>query len=1188
MHPIADGSLGSQYWITTDLSRLSELYETGVESDRPVDAAGESVEPEKGVIGDDSVLTSLANGSESDKFKNVFGQAKTLAPLMAEEGQPWQALLAVAAGQMAALSDSESIEGLVAKTVRLSRHYIPEKLAKGGAWKGGENELAQRALVHVLLSKEFSERARGGDKIDRAGMLALVNATIGVMKMACEGKVDLEQPSDCMFGEVADLSKPADVLRLAVKTAQSAREKFVDESGLEDLVRNATAQLGDSLDPFADVDGLRSELQDQIDSLIRLRKEASQCLDLTFDLKDASVGEIEKNLGEARNAMRAFRYDLDCATGKKMGFMERLRRKLDDRFSRTTGNRMPPGHYAKILDCESKIMGILRRHGVDVPSVTGCFHGVKDLAELATNMTHATNNHIRYYFSGAETRREKFAKQAHEMFDPLVAKGGSRTVSFEVGLDVRAGFKAGEVVELDAGGGAKYVHTAKVSVSPGGGEVTVTYYDGAAVEGSVKGQVGTGKWDGKNTDKAKVGANFNGKSEVGGGKGRTVTYPSLDAFIADCNGENSLVDVGPKHSFLCLGKLYQGCRALLRRGRDLLAKLGFVIHKSVVDSRSYRAMLQRNGVMRKVDSILSNAPRHFQRTSEKIYGVFKAGGEVGGGMNVNLFRGIDEESGMEKSASALDLSGSLGCSGECQFNVHGLEMRARIDTLRMESDDMLEYRLDEAAEHPDTADLVEGFRKDGEDLSKLAERLVDLENEATDCDDDRVKWQRICRRLEALTVRYVQLERRLEDSKDVKRLESARAFFSERLLNPQMDIPEDLFWEMLVDVTSQMRTGKSIHKANFKLDYNVGTEFVADVAKSSPSSLQSDKPGVGLNYRQQVGQGAISNAVTSVMESVGAKGSVELAVTVEQPNGRDVRPWKNGKTVVFDVKLAPNLPVRALVRHVASKYVDSLTDEEKQSKDNESLMVETMAEILASMGLTTTLEALMADRTDPTRRALVAQVEKEEESPIDPDIDIASSSVQTIQFRFEHGRLACRSILTEEGSESTLGARFKAGPIGIGLHMKTGYSQSQIERSVYVNPHFDTLLGRTAEFLRGGTRSQLALFLAHNKVGTLKAFDDSTPTGRGVLGRIIGAEKMLNRIVNGQDVSVVAQNDKAHAKRSIVDRAERIQTMLEEAKDVFSGCDNGATDGEKLKALEDLLVALVRAYDIAKEAGVGV
>lgn len=1174
MPPIADGSLGSRYWITTDLRRLSELYEAEVDSSRPVDADGPSVEPEKGVVGDDSVLTSLVDGAESAKFTNVSGQAKKLAPLLGEEGKTREMAIGVARNQLSRLNPSEEFENLVEKVVNMSRRYIPDELKKSDGCGGDVNKLAQFALARILLSKEFSERAHAGGEFDREGMLALVNATIGLMKMACEGKVDVDQPGDYMFGEVTDLSKPADMLRLAVKTAQVAREKFVDEDGLKDMFNLAAGGIAS----HANVEEFREELQEEINHLIELRKEASQCLDVTFDPREASTRKLENKLNNVRKALRAFRYDLDRATGKKMGFMERMRRKFDDWFSSAPG-RMPSGHYAKILDCESRIREILGRYGVDA----GCFHDVKDRADLATNMTHATNNHIRYYFSGAETRREKFAKQAHEMFDPLVAKGGSKTVSFEIGLDARAGFKAGEFVELDAGGGAKYTHKAKISVSPGGGEVTVTYYDGGAVEGGVKGKVGTGKWDGKDTDKAKIGANFNTKGEVGVGKGRTVTYPSLDAFIADCNGENSLVDVGPMHSFLCLGKLYQGCRACVRGARNLLAKLGFVIHKSVVDSRSYRAMLQRNGVMRKVDTILSNAPRHVQKTSEKTYGVITGGGRIGGGMNVNLFRGIDDESGKEKSASVLDLNGSAGYTGERQFHVRGQEMRARIDTLRMESDNMLEYRLEESSEHPDTADLVEGLRNDGKDLSKLAERLVDLENEATDCGDDQGKWRRICRRLEALTVRYVQLERSLETSTDTERLESARAFFSERLLNPQMAIPEDLFREMLVDVTSQMRAGKSIHKANFKLDYNVGTKFVADVAKTSPSALRSDKSGIGLNAKQQVGQAAISNAVTSVMDELGAKGSVELAMTIEQPHGRDIRPWKNDTTVVFEVKLAPNLPVRALVKHIASKYVDSLPDEKKKSKDDESLMAETMSEILVSMGLTTTLEALMADRTDPTLRALIAQ--ENGESPIDPDVDIDSNSTKTLQFRFEHGRLACKSIAEDEGMESTLGVRFKAGPVGIGLQMKTGYSQSQIERSVYVSPHFDTLLGRTAEFLRGGTRSQFSLFLSHNKIGTLKAFDDSTPTGRVVLTRIVDAEKMLTQIVDWHGVGDLAQEGQAIADRSLIDRAERIRTMLQDAERTFQACDKAATDGEKLKALEDLLVALVRAYDIAKEGG---
>ena len=1224
MNPIADGSLGSQFWVTTDLSRLSELYGPAIGPEQPADPVGNDVKPEKGVIGNDSVLTSLAGGSESSKFTNVLGQARMLAPLLSGEGQQRQITIEMACGQLNQLCPTETFDRLVEKIVRLSRHYIPDAAGKIGNQQGGVKGVAEQALARILFSKDFAERAHANGDIGHAGKLALVNAALGLMKMACEGKVDLEQSSDYMFGEVTDLSKPADVLRLAVRTAQAAREKFVDEAGLATFLEQATQTVEEDPTRSMEGPGFAADLKRLVDELIGLRKAASKRLDLTMDLGEKiSKSKIESRLKDARESMRAFRYDLDRARGIDMGFMESLRRRADDLFS-SGKDRMTSDQYRAITDCEGRIRRLLADYGIRGAEAAGIFHDVGDRADLATKLTHATNNHIRYYFSGAESRREKFAAKAHEMFDPLVAKGGSKTVSFEVGLDARAGFKVGNDggVGLDLRAGAKYVRTAKVSVSPGGGEVTVTYYDGVALEGSLDGNVGVGKWNGENTDKPKVGANFNAKGEVGGGKGRTVTYPSLDAFIADCNGESSLVSVGPAHSFLCLGKIYQGCRALLRGGRTLLAKLGLVIHKSVVDSNSYRALLQRNGVMRKVDTILSNAPRHVMKTSETAYHVVTGGFSGGGGMSVKLYRGIDEKYQTEKSASVFDLSGSLGYSGERQLHVRGQEMRARIDTLRLESDEMLAERLDEAGgeDRDATRDLVAGLRGDtANPLARLTERLIDLENEAAVCGDDQAAWRRICRRLEVLTVRYVQLERELEAAAQVelrdrpestaaqKRLEEARAFFTERLANPQMSIPEGIFREELVDVTSEMRAGKSVHKASFKVSYDAGTGFVTDVAKTSPKKLQPEKTVVNgktevknLNYGQQLAQTLISNPIGTAMGEIGLKGSVELAVTVEESKARDVRPWKNGKTVLFDVKLAPNLPIRVIVETIANKRVDQLTDEGRRPADVDSVKKKVMSEVLAAMGIGITTEALLTEYANLTIMKVVdatlgkgkaTEAQKFFAGPfvksimndvplqgLETGMDINYS--KTIQFRYEHGQLACMSVSEDEKMESTLGVRFKAGPVGIGLHMKTGYSQSYIERSVYANPHFDTLLGRTSEFLRGGTRGQLSLFLAHNKVGALKAFDTATQADGIVRERIDGAKALLDGVWALRNGNVVTQKT-----RSLADRALRLKTMLAEAEAAVNACDGQSTEAEKLKVLEELLVVLVRAYDLAKEDG---
>lgn len=1219
MNPIADSSLGSQYWITMDLRALSELYEASqvgagqdVGAVQPVAEAGGPSAP--GVIGGDAVLTSLASGTDAKRVKGAVGQARLLAQRM-NGGETIEAVLAETRVRFENLLGSShgDYDRMIKTIARMNRSFLSpeERQALGAQLTERELDAAMRAMGKILMSRDFAERAVSGGELDHSGRLAFANAALGVLKMAREGGLDLNRTSDFFMGEVLDVNKPADMLRMAVKTARTAREKFIDAKRL-----NALAER-------------YPDLRGQIDDLIRMRTEASEILDLRLDLGDLSEKTIKSKLKEAREAMRAFRYDFDRLTGRHMSFMESVRRKMDDWFS-TSEHRTDAVRYNLIGDCERRLGEALRDKGLTEREIADAVPPSRDTSRTACELTHATNNHIRYFFTGVESRRDAFAAEVHKLFDPIVAEGGSKTVFFEAGVDVRAGGKIGDKLTLDGRAGGRFMRKAKISVAPGGGSITVTYFTGGGAEASVEGNVGIGEWNGENTGSSKTGGSFGAHAAIGGGRGKTVVYRSLDEFIRDCRGGTSLTR-GVGHSFLCLGKIWQATRAFLRFGRNLANAIGLCLNKSKVDNNAYRSLMQRSGVISELDTILSrNDARRVFKASETSYDVVQGGIGAYGGIDVRLYRGIDANTGKEKNASVFKLDGSIGYDGESQRRIRGAELRAHADTLRQESADLLRdrlaaYRSGEGAR--EELILAQGLSV-RQALGSLAKMVVDIENRAaSEPPADDAEWRRTCRDLKAVMVQYVLTERRLTDEilalesdqpllpDDLHRLEElkslrdeARTFFGERLTSPKMDIPEDVFRDELTDVTNAKPVATAVHTVTGSIAYDVATDYVSDVAKSDPKTLQIDSETDGANvaYGKSVGQTAIKHSVQSGMKAAGLTGKLEVSRTVTKPDRTDVRPWVNDQVVTWEFKLTPNLPIRLLVEKIAEKMIDENTD--GRPADLPSAKKAAMKETLLGLGVNITVEALVTEYANLT----IAEVAKAMATGTDAtgaqkffagplmksvlgivplqglEVGFDMARSKSLVLRYEHGRRACFSVTENMDMSSTLGARAQVGPVGVGFHITSGFNLSNVERSIYLDPHFDTWLGRAADFLRAGSRPQLAHFLAHNRKGALKAFDAAVQAlaGNPAAG---SAAAVIDARLNGavDELAKVAALDGAEddfRTRSLSDRARSLQDELASAVDRLRHVGADATDADKLDAFEGLLVSLVRAYGLAKEA----
>ena len=1228
MNGISDASLGSQFWITMDLRALSELYEAHSAEGAKEAAGGVQVDETKApsVIGGDAVLTSLASGMDAKRLRGAVGQARLLGAQQAGDKTVDSILDEMDKRFVRLFGEGRGFDRLAQTVARMNRFFLaPEQRAQlADEVSAKELDVAKKAMAKILASRDFTERALSEDPLDKSGRLAFVNAALGVIKLVREGQLDLDRTSDYFMGEVLDINKPGDMLRMAVKTARIAREKFVDETGLNKLVERDPA------------------LRPLVDRLVAARKEASKILDIRLDLGDMSAKTVKAKLKEAREAMRAFRYDLDRATGRSMTFMESVRRKMDDWFS-SNQNRVSRQDYRSLVQIEDELHERLTEEGWSPEDVSGAFRSSSETSSAATELTHATNNHIRYFFTGVEGKYAKFESAAHKALDPLVAKGGTKYVRFEAGLDVRAGGSLGKNVTLDARAGAKAMTTAKIVVAPGGGSVTVTYFTGGGAEASAEADVGIGKWNGENTKSAKVGGKASANARIAGGRGRTVVYRSIDEFIRDCRGASSLVSTGKLSSFLSLGKVWQMTRALLRKGSDLMTAIGLRIHKTRVDNNAYRAILQRNGVISKLDTVLAAKERQRGfKAGDWSYDVVTGGIDTGTQVDVRLYRGLDSKTGQEKSASVFNATGAVGFEGSRQRRVRGSEMRALVDTFRQESDAMLDFRLEDYLENRSNLKLKDNLT-DRQALGELAKMVVDLETRVAESSDkaDGDMWTQACRDLKAVMAQYVKVERRL--TAEVRELEAtlpppgeygpltsaqaetkakitgltgllkdAKTFFSERLTSPKMDIPEDIYRRELVDVTNANPAGKSVKKVSMSVEFNVGADYVADVAKGSPSKLEGNvKDDAGLAFGKTLGQTAIKQPVTVGMNALGASEKLEITRTSETFDRPDVRPWRNGKTVTWEFKLKPNLPIRLLVEQIARKMIDTET-EGKPPEDIESVKKATMKTVLAQLGIGIAVEALVTEYAALTigevAKAMVtgkdaSGAQKFFAGPLMKsvlgtvplqglEVGMQMDSSQSIILKYEHGRRACLAVGSNEKMTSSLGFRFQAGPVGVGVHATTEYGQSVIERSVYLDPHFDTWLDRTEDFLRTGDRAKLSQFLAHNRKGVLKAFDSASLALSGKAEKGSDADVILARMNGAEEVLLKIGGERSdidgYSTASQLDRAAAVQTELYAAQENLSAvaASAGATDADRIDAVERLMVAIVRAYGIAKEAGV--
>ncbi len=1139
-----DSMLVSQFWSSTDFRGIQSCYETA----HTANAAGvkepfaQSLEAMQALeapkISDEGV-TRLSDKSGIARYKSVLARARVLGDR------------ARAPRDVSEITGKLEIDlEMLAKD--LARMDKLQRKAADATPTPAEIDSAESVLTALLSSDMLHARVENGETISAQGVLALLNAGLGCLNLIREGAASTDSIFELVRGEVYDMTNPTDILKLTVKTAEKAREIFVGAQGVRDLVSTAKARLQEN-PSLSDHDKSlwSSRLDSLTDELIAAREKVSSTLDVAFNPGDGARKTVEREIKVARECLRAFRYDLDRMSDRelgverhKMGFMERLRRRTDN--TGRTAPRLTAADFQPMLACEQALNRELERiqdfrAGGDELRLETAFS--RRHFDEATKITHLANDRIRYYFSGREQKLEAFRQKAHKVLDPLVEKGGSRTLQFEVGADAQFAVDAKVSARIKAG--AKYLHTARVSVDSANGEVTVTTLRGGQVFAEARAKVADG-----------INAGGNASGDLS--RSHTIKYRSVEDFIASLNGSSSLISRKSFGTLACLGKIKNFFRHLGHGVKHLVTKAGFRLEKAQADNAAYAAKMRKLGLMSQCDEI-------FAHRANAIHSQNATAWTAKGALGANVSFAHD--------FVGFGLGGSV--SYENTFTRDLTTYRTRLDTARGHTREWL-GAYEHGADGERTSVGAWYRRLGGEGAGLNAAALRSIERDLQTAEDALARkaaktpedWRAFADALEFLSQKLAYVESCAADAGE----ELDTSVFSERLVNPRVEIPTDVYDKLMQEVTVHGHVGAKTVTENFNVNWSVSDgSLAAKVAeKFMPTSC------------------AVSGSHTRVIPD--AKGWVCA--------------WGNGARDTWTIALTPDLTTRALVEFLAEKVVDANTD--IASEDRRQVLKETLEDfrnsIATSLGLSTLTHAW--DATMGELAKVAPKVASLLNAPVTGaatglEAEISASGQKRISFSVAGGRLTNIAIDDLSSVGGSLGFRAGIRGNGIGVHIKETLTTIAIDRSAMVRPGIDALMGGAEAYIRMGTenREGFKSLLAHNAPGVLRlcpkvaddlpaAFNLGMADGAPGDAYFAGDERMIwTRHAEASTILAHCLNNAPRAEDR--DRAERYLTRLWDAtRNLQNGTpDTAPSDAERIDAMTDFAWTMAEIFLFASEVG---
>lgn len=1195
-----DASLLNRFWVTGDLGSVGNDYATVLQEAGAV-AQGVEVEGEQAQwTSSDTGLTQLSREGGGSRYHDVLGRAQALGR-RADDAAVDQA--GRTAGDLGL--DFDRLTDDLAKIYWQRQQLVPNE--------EGRNDVLAKAkgvLTALLSSEEIRMRALEHRELSRTGVLALLNAGLGCLKLIADGQATNDSIFELVRGDVYDITKPVDVLKLTVKMAQKARETFIDAAQVNSLAQTAIKKIQDSTTiPDAMKETLKDRLEDAAKRVIAEREKLCKSLDVSFSLGDGSQKALEKQLKDVRERLRAFRYDLDRLEGTKMDFMERQRRRLDN-----IGRSQPTltrASFEAAESAEKTFNSLVRREFLDVRSAKQTdipqLDAVLDNAHLkaTTHITHLANNRVRYYFSGKEQKIEAFRQRAHKVLDPLMEKGGSRTLQFEVGADAKFRANVG-FAKADCKVGANYQYTAEVSIDPHTHEVTVTRKHGGQVAAEANAKLGLNDgdlakdWDEDARSAPKViGGSVGAKASAGLSHVQTVKYRSVDDFIASLGGESSLVTRTPYGTMACLGKI---CGFFKMLGRGVMAgltKTGFRISKSREDNAAYVAEMHQMELMGTLDTLVAHRENAIRTQNGTAW---NAGGSasVNGSFNIGNFDGTENvenpDTGVKEERVKKDVffeaGASLGVSYNRTFARTATDYRTHLDTARAHSEEWLRNHVGGwyGALHPADGETREqtALRAIEKDLQEAEDAFARLGGKAT-----HEQWKAFAEKMGVLALQLAYVEKRADAALDT-------TAFADRLINPRVSIPDDIYDNLMQDVSNVSHTGTHQTTVEFSVNWSASLGFVDNLAESAEKETTGFAGQHGATKGVADSLGTAASDVTShglndlasalVPTECTIKGSYTYTAPADKTS---VCAWSNGSAHTWSIALSPGLTTRVLIEFLARKLADSQAAEKPSMADTVDAVGTNVVldytfavmESLGIAGLENAWDKSMGElaKVSPKIAALLNAPVTGAGTGLEASVD--TDYYKRMTFTVAGGRLAEISVddYTKVGSQ--IGVRVGNPNVSVGLHMKETLTTVDVDRAVLVRPSLSGLMGKAEAFLRQGDRAGFTGMLAHNAPGALRLW-------RAVSGNL-GAEPSQGLVGDRQaalesldEALTILRHVPSRVDGETADRALELQERLLNAYETLKGVpDDEEHQTQQIDALSDFVLTMTECFTFARELG---
>ena len=192
--------------MTGDLGSVGNDYAT-VLQEAGEQAQGVEVEGEQAQwTSSDTGPTQLPREGGGSRYHGVLGRAQALGRRADDAAVDQAGRTAGALGL-----DFDRLTDDLAKIYWQRQQLVPNE--------EGRNDVLAKAkgvLTALLSSEEIRMRALEHRELSRTGVLALLNAGLGCLKLIADGQATNDSIFELVRGDVYDITKPADVLKLTV------------------------------------------------------------------------------------------------------------------------------------------------------------------------------------------------------------------------------------------------------------------------------------------------------------------------------------------------------------------------------------------------------------------------------------------------------------------------------------------------------------------------------------------------------------------------------------------------------------------------------------------------------------------------------------------------------------------------------------------------------------------------------------------------------------------------------------------------------------------------------------------------------------------------------------------------------------------------------------------------------------